>query len=164
LKNNWIDSSAPSSYTSGAWNSINTVILAVIVCHCFARLKSIDISSSAVSVLIVRSSGISSQRLYFGLYIFIFHNIFNSTAIHLVLHIISSTTEAFSAQRYEAEGRVFCHQPSCHICFTHCDHFHICGCQNFALAMLTVDDLSRSGLITIGQARHCTGQYSLMFY
>jgi hypothetical protein len=98
LKNNWIHSSAPSSYTSGAWNSINNVILTVIVCHCFARLKSIYITSIAVSVLIVRSSGISSQRLYFGLYIFIFHNIFNSTATQLVFHIIS----AFIAQRYDA--------------------------------------------------------------
>lgn len=112
LKNNWIDSSAPSSYTSGAWNSFNTVIVTVIVCHCFARLKSIDISSIALSVPVVQSSGISSQRLYFGLYIFIFHNIFNSTDIQLVFNIISATDEAFIAQRYDVclfsvRGRTF---------------------------------------------------------
>lgn len=101
LKNNWIDSSAPSSYTSGAWNFINTVILTVIVCLCFARLKSIYISSIAVRVLIGRSSGRTSQRLYLRLYISIFHNIFNSTAIQLIFHITSSTNEAFIAQRYD---------------------------------------------------------------
>ena len=101
LKNNWNDSSAPSSYTSGAWNSINTVILTVIVCHCFARLKSIYISSIAVSVLIVRSSGKSSQRFYFGLYILICHNTFKSAAIQLVLHITCATTTAFIVQKHD---------------------------------------------------------------
>lgn len=160
LKNNWIDSNAPS-YTSGTWNSINTVILTVIVCHCFARLKSIDISSIVVSVLIRRSSGISSQRLYFGPYIIIFHNIFNSTAIQLVFHIIYATAEAFITLWYDVclfSVRVSTCFLSSAICFTHRDHLYICGCQNFVLAVLRGNDLPRSGIITIGKAGHCAGQ------
>jgi hypothetical protein len=167
LKNNWIDSSAPSSYTSVAWNSINTVILTVIVCLCFARLKSIYISSIAESVLIGRSSGISSQRLYFGLYIFIFHNTFNSTAIQLVFRIISSTTEVFIAQRcdvclFPVRGRT-CFLLSAivlHLFYTSRSSSYLwppkfCFCPA---------NLPRSGLITTDQAGHWTGQYSIMFY
>jgi hypothetical protein len=63
-----------------------------------------------------------------------------------------------------AEGGVFCHQPSCHNCFTHRHHLCICGRQNFTLSVLTGDDLPRCGLNTSGQAQQYTGQCSVMFY